>query len=280
MSWLAVFLLTTALSGPAALPRLAAVQVAPQAQARAGASSDQQADAQSSFAAASAAYRAGDYAKASALWTSLLERAKEHALDPADILFDLGNTAARRGRPVEAVGWYRACLKLAPRRADARFNLALTGSQAGLDLAQGSDVAATLERLIFRVTAAESGYLSVALALVCAACMAAWSWRKGAWLWRAAAASACLAVLALVPYLARNLASKGQEWFVRAPRSAAVHSEPRAESATLFDLRSGEQVRGLERLLGWVKVEAASKGRGWVQASELMPLDPPFESLP
>ncbi len=280
MSRRVLLLVSVLASSAAALQPAAVPSPMPPEQASAVAGENTQQGAQHTLAGASSAYRAGDYAKASALWSSVLAQGSEQSVDPADILFNLGNAAVRRARPVEALGWYRACLKLAPRRSDARFNATLASTQASLDQSQGSDVTATLGRLISSVTAAESGYASMLLALFAGVCTAVWSWRKDAWLRRLAVASAALALVVLVPYIARELKPNGQEWFVRAPKTATVHSEPRKDAASLFELRAGDQVLGIERVLDWIKIDAESKGRGWMQAGDLMPLDPPFGPIP
>lgn len=63
--------------------------------------------------AAAAAYRAGDYARAAALYRDL---------PGADARYNLGNALARSGRYREALGAYADALRLEPRMADARAN--------------------------------------------------------------------------------------------------------------------------------------------------------------
>jgi tetratricopeptide (TPR) repeat protein len=228
---------------------------------------------------AAQAYRAGDYARAAALWQESLEAAERdpaQALRRADLLFNLGNAAYRRGSPLEAVGWYEACLGLEPRRSDARANLALARAKANLPGDDASDLTDTLAQLARRWTRAESAWAVLASCAISAALIAAWALRGGALLRRCTAASLGLTVLAAVPFLAHLARSHDQRWFVRSASGALLHSEPRRDSADVAKAEPGARVRVLEALGEWLKVEAPVGTRGWLERAQVMPIDPPF----
>ncbi len=231
------------------------------------------------FEAGAAAYRAGDYAQADELWTSLVAVVPPVPLDFSDLLFNLGNCAYRRGAPIEALGWYRACAEIDPRRRGLAANTALAAAKAGLDNDRGSEVSATLERWLTRVTAGESAWAALLASLGAAACVVAWRWAGWVACARAAIALSCLAALAAVPCAVRAFEPQGQRWFVRSPSAVSVCSEPREDSARMFELAPCATVRGIERNLDWLKVELDGR-RGWVPLAKVMPIEAPFVDLP
>lgn len=113
--------------------------------------------AQGADAAATDAYRRGDFDAATRAWTQLLADRSLPAAERARLCFNLGNAAFRDERPLEAVGWYEAALRLAPRDGDAWANVEHARSAAGLAPKDRGDLAATLSRLAYAPTRAESG---------------------------------------------------------------------------------------------------------------------------
>ena len=80
------------------------------------------AQAQAGFERGIDAYRHGEYAEAETLWRETLEEELAHGAR-ARLYYNLGNAAWRQDHPMEAVGWYSACLRISPRDSDTWRNL-------------------------------------------------------------------------------------------------------------------------------------------------------------
>jgi tetratricopeptide (TPR) repeat protein len=129
-------------AAPRSAPRGPAPRLAPPASAQGQA-----------FDAGVEAYRGGDYAAASELWTEALAAPLAPA-ERARVCYDLGNAVWRAGRRGEALGWYSAALRAAPRHADARANLEFAREELGLSPADEGSLATAMHRAAARSRAA------------------------------------------------------------------------------------------------------------------------------
>jgi len=225
------------------------------------------------FRDAVAAYEAGDFGSAETLWRDLLG---DSELDTADVLYDLGNAAWRQERPLEAAAWYTACLRLEPRRADAWANLEFVRGEAGVEPADRGDLTSTTRRLLFALTRGESEWLALGCAVLFALTLCAEALRGGA-LWRRLAAGAGALLLAgLAPWAAHLSRGDARALLVVAPDGGAVRSEPAAEAALVGRFPAGSEVQFLDALPGWVRASSGAT-QGWVEATSVHPLTPPYE---
>jgi len=219
---------------------------------------------------AAEAYRAKEYATAAALWEEALAEA-EGPGERARLLYNLGNGSYRRERYLEAVGWYTAALRVAPRDGAAWKNLELARSKAELDPADRGDLASTVQRLLSSLTLAEAQWLLLGALLGWAVCLGGEALRGGR-AWRRAAllgllvASACAGPLAW-----HGLQGQGRPLMIQQAAGATGRSEPRPDAASLARLDPGETVRWRDELPGWVAVEADGR-RVWVRESALFEL--------
>jgi tetratricopeptide (TPR) repeat protein len=233
------------------------------------------------FQQAVEAYGAGDFGSAETLWRALLDAPSTggEALDPADVLYNLGNAAWRQERPLEAAAWYTACLRLAPRHADAWANLEFVRAAAGVEPADRGDLTSTTRRLLFALTRAESEWLALACAALFALSLCGEALRGGA-LWRRLAAGTGVALLAgLAPWAAHLARGDARALLVVAADGGAVRSEPSAAAALVGRFPAGAEVRGIDALPGWVRAEAGNT-QGWVEAAALRPLTAPYRLAP
>lgn len=218
------------------------------------------------------AYRAGDLESARTHWTELLPAVE--GAEKARILYDLGNVAFRSKRPLEAVGWYTAALRLSPRDEDAWTNLEHARREAGLEPADRGDLVATLRRVLLALTRTESELLAAGAALAWALLLAAEALRGGR-LWRrlAFAGGAGVALLFL-PYLAHLATETPDPVLTIAPkeRPIEVHSEPRTEAAAIAQVGPGVELERTDELPGWAKVELEDGTQGWVEAAQVFAL--------
>lgn len=213
------------------------------------------------------AYRAGDLETAETHWRSLLRADAE--VDRADVLYNLGNLAWRRGDKLEAAARYTACIRLAPRHADAWHNLEFVRSEAGLEPADRGDLTATAERLLDMLTRVEAGWTALGLLALFAGLLMFEALRGGAFARRLAFAGGVLFVLGSLPVLRHALSPDAAPWFVVEPAGAALRSEPRTEGTVVGRLDPGTQALLMDELPGWVRLQAGDGTQGWAAAAEL-----------
>jgi tetratricopeptide (TPR) repeat protein len=226
-----------------------------------------------SFERAAQAYRAGDLEGARQLWIALLEEpADAGGVERSAVLYDLGNVAYRQGRPLEAAGWYTACLRLDPRHADARANLELARAQAGLEPAERGDLLGTLRLLLASLTLRESEWLVLALCGLLALGLGFEALRGGALARRLSLAAALFVALALVPWIYNLREARRAPLFVVAKDGADLSSEPNRDAARIGRLAPAAMPERIDALPGWVRVRAGDGTTGWVEESAVLPL--------
>jgi tetratricopeptide (TPR) repeat protein len=261
--WIAV--LVAAL---ASLALRASAQEGPQGVARDGAQG-------TTYERALAAYRAAEYATARELWLDALEETGEGAADRATVLYDLGNVAYRRKRPLEAAGWYTASLRLAPRDEDARHNLELVRREAGLEPADRGDLRATAKRLLTIGTVDECQKAALAIGALLALALAWEALRGGTAAKATSLALAALLAGALAPWTYQVLVDDRELVFVTAPEGADVRSEPRDGSARIARVSAATEVERIDAVAGWVRIEQGAV-RGWIEREACLPLAAPY----
>lgn len=221
-------------------------------------------------------YQRGEYERARELWLALADEQGEAALDRAELLYNLGNSAFRARKPLEAAGWYTACLRLSPRNADAWHNLEFVRREAGLEPADRGDLRATGVRLLGALTLAESERLVLALATLLAVALA-WEALRGGTAARALAWTLTgLLGVALLPW-GWQLARSGEPAvFVVQPEGAALLSEPRADAALIGRIPAANEALRIDMLPGWVRVTRGDGQPGWIESSSCVPLTAPY----
>lgn len=222
-----------------------------------------QASVEETFRRGVEAYRRGAFEEAQVLWRSLLDQGLgDDAL--ARVSYDLGNAAYRRGELLEAIGWYTAATRHAPRHADAWANLELARAQAQLPPADRGDLRSTAARLVSALRPAEARLLVLAVLALLAAVLGAEAFLGGRAPRRLALALALVLVLAAVPWARAVLRAGEAPLLVTATPAALLRSEPRPTLDPIGELEAGDEVRRLDALPGWVRVETAAGLRGWV----------------
>jgi tetratricopeptide (TPR) repeat protein len=233
------------------------------------------APAESSYERALAAYQATEYSKAHELWLAALAETGPDAPDRATVLYDLGNVAFRRKRPLEAAAWYTASLRLSPRDDDARHNLELVRREAGLEPADRGDLRSTARRLLTMLTVAECETLALAIGALLAVALAWEALRGGTAAKATSFVLAGLLAAALAPW-GYQVAAGGRELvFVTQPEGAELRSEPREGSALIGRLSPAAEVERIDSVPGWMRV-AQGESRGWIASDACVPLTEPY----
>lgn len=224
------------------------------------------------FDAGVAAYRRGDHAAASELWLEALEHPLP-AAERARVAYDLGNAAWRSGRRGEALGWYAAALRVAPRHADARRNLAFAREELALPPADEGSLAAAFRRAAGALTRDEAAWVALAASALLFALLVLEGLRGGR-LWRGlAVAGAVLALAAAVPWIHAEATSRGNSCVAIGVPSVSLRAEPRTDLPVIASVEAGRTVERIDSLGGWLRVETAGGERGWAPAEELFPLE-------
>lgn len=220
------------------------------------------------------AYRKGDLDTARTEWIAVLDDA-EHAPRGAErgrILYDLGNVAFRQGKPLEAVGWYTAAVRLRPRDSDTWANLEQARSAAKLEPADRGDLTATLQRIVRAFTPSEARWLALtgivllALGLVLEAV-------RGGRFGRVAAFAGVLAAIVLgIPCLDQHTRTNADPMIAIENDKAIVRSEPRDTAAVVGEVPAGEEIERRDELSDWTKVRLEGGVEGWTKKSSVFPL--------
>lgn len=229
--------------------------------------------AQDPFDAGVAQYRAGDYAAATASWRALLGT----GLSPdarGTVMKNLGNAAWRDGRPVEAAAWYQAALGSLPRDRGLWHDLEFARRETGLDPFDRGDWRSATWRATHLLTAGESARLALLATVLLAGLLLVEAVRGGRLPKVLAVAATALVLLTATPLVVRALEPQGLDLAVVAADGAPLRTEPRGDLPAVGRLDAGARVRGLDRLLDWVRVEDEGGVRGWVSRAALLNLAP------
>jgi tetratricopeptide (TPR) repeat protein len=222
-----------------------------------------------------AAYQAADYTAARELWLATLAEEGAGAPSRAAVLYDLGNVAYRRKKPLEAAAWYAASLKLEPRDRDAWHNLELARREAGLEPADRGDLSATTRRLLTMLTIHESQQLALGVGALLALALI-WEALRGGTAAKWASAALALAVLVALAPWTYQMATRRDTLFVVQPEGAPLHSEPRDQAAMIDRLVAASEVERVDALPGWVRVKRNGTV-GWIKSDAALPLTAPYQ---
>lgn len=220
------------------------------------------------------AYRKGELDTARSAWSALL--ADAHGPEKARLCYDLGNVAFRARRPLEAVGWYTAALRIAPRDEDAWANLEHARREAGLEPADRGDLTATLARVVRAFTKGESELLALGGVALLGAALAYEALRGGRVARRVAIVASLAAACSFAPLATHLVATSKDPMLSIAPREhpLALHSEPREDAAVVAEVQPGERMERIDELPDWTRVELENGTEGWTKSSSVFALDP------
>ena len=216
-----------------------------------------------------AAYRAGDFASARGLWVDALESDPTQTVDRGDLLYDLGNAAWRLERPFEAIAWYTACVRIAPRHTDAWVNLEFARGSVELEPADRGDLEATARRLVSSLDLAESEWLAIASGVLLLVALGFHATLGGRPLRRLVWGTALLTGLCLAPWIYNLRRAARDDVMVIAPDGVRALSEPREGATMLARLHPGDELARIDALPGWVRLELEGGTPAWVPSESI-----------
>lgn len=220
------------------------------------------------------AYRRGDWELARETWAGALVQAGKDAPaeERARLCYNLGNVAYRTGELPQAVGWYSAALRLAPRDPDVRHNLELARSEAGLPPEDRGDLSSTIERVLGFLTLPESEWLLAGLLAFLATCLAGEALRGGVFWRRSAWIATGLLVLGSLPWAWSLSRAGGHPLMVVHPDGASARTHPDPAAETVETLQAGERVERVDEWPGWIEVRTGDGRERWVQEDRVFDL--------
>ena len=218
-----------------------------------------------------ALWRAGDRDGAVRAWTEALAAVEAPAAERARLAYNLGVAAHHDEDPLLAVAWFTACLRTEPRHRDARANLAVARTDAGLGDADGGGPASAALGWARRYTRGEAEWLAVlgGVLLLAGGLLEAFRGRP--------ARIALVLGVAVQPVMWTPLAvaivsDVPDAHMVVEPRGLQVYPMPEPGTEKVGKLAAGDVAEALDELPGWRKVRFEGEER-WVRASGLAPLD-------
>ena len=217
------------------------------------------------------AYRAGDFAEAEAHWEACFEEPLNSS-ERGRVAHNLGNSAHRRGDELQAVGWYTLGLRHTPRKPELWENLEFVRAAAGLEAADGGDLADTFKRLMKSVLPSEArGLFGLGLGILLL-CFLGEAFRGGRFWSRMICMSLVLTALMATPWICMQRSLESDPLLIVGTPSVALRSEPRLSLSSTGKLLAGREVERLDELPGWVRVQDVEGQRGWVQESAVFEL--------
>jgi len=228
------------------------------------------------------AYRAEDFASASAWWLDALEAATgvdeqgeplASAGERARLMANLGNCAARLDDWAGAAGWFEASLRLRPRDDDTREKLNFARGEAGWPPLDRGDLSSTTSRVLGAFTADEARWLALLGLLPLIVALAGEALRGGRAWRQASIASAVLWLIACGPCVHAAWNEDSDPMLVISPNGAAARPEPRESAERLERLPSGARFERLDELPGWTKLSGPEGRAVWVPSRDVFALE-------
>lgn len=216
-------------------------------------------------------WRTGDRDGAVRAWTEALAAADAPAAERARLAYNLGIAAHRADDPLLAIAWFTACLRIDPRHHDARANLAIARTDAGLEDVDGGGPASAALGWARRYTRSEAEWLAVlgGVLLLAGGLLEAFRGRPAR---IALVLGAAVQPVMWAPLAVAIASDVPDAHMVVEPRGLLVYPMPEPGTDKVGKLAAGDVVEALDELPGWRKVRFQGEER-WVRASGLAPLD-------
>lgn len=219
-----------------------------------------------------AAYQAGDYAKAATLYRQLADG----GFASADLFYNLGTAELRAGRRGEAILWYERALRLDPHDADVRFNLA-EATKGNIDKVVGTrEETPFIERVGERVPDGAAGAAFAAawgLAFLSLILRRLQTRARGALLGIALVSGVVAVTSAVLLWTAWWHRTQARYAVVTAA-VAAVREGPASDFRAAFEIHEGLKVRVVKEQQSFLRVRLPNGTEGWVAAAEAPIIQP------
>lgn len=224
-------------------------------------------------------WQAGNDSYAMGNFTSAIEsynKILDGGYESAKLYYNLGNSYYRVKNMGKAVVYYKKALKLDPSNADAKANLAMAKARCVDKIEQVPEFMVVTWIKNVRDLLSSDSWAGIGIAAMVVLCIISLFFRYAIKRSRGKTVAFILWVVAFAVVVisfafsvsAYNKAKGGEEAVV-VSAVGSIKSSPSQDGNPIFILHEGTEVKLLETVEDWCKIEIADGRQGWVKSSDL-----------
>jgi len=223
------------------------------------------------FDEATAAYNSGEYEKAIAFYTDILDDG-EHS---AAVYYNLGNSYYKLNKIAESIYFYEKALLLSPNDEEVKTNLSYAQNMTidAIDTIPETGLSKLYKSVTGKLTFDQWAYLAVALIIIFVLLYILFYYANSSTLKRWSFIGSILAlficIIAIVFAFIQRSDFKDLQPAIIFAEESSIKSEPNISSQQVFVIHAGTKVNVLDQLDEWNKIKLADGKTGWIQKNEL-----------
>lgn len=223
------------------------------------------------FDEATAAYNSGEYEKAIAFYTDILDDG-EHS---AAVYYNLGNSYYKLNKIAESIYFYEKALLLSPNDEEVKTNLSYAQNMTidAIDTMPETGLSKLYKSVTGKLTFDQWAYLAVALIIIFVLLYILFYYANSSTLKRWSFIGSILAlficIIAIVFAFIQRSDFKDLQPAIIFAEESSIKSEPNVSSQQVFVIHAGTKVNVLDQLDEWNKIKLADGKTGWIQKNEL-----------
>lgn len=223
------------------------------------------------FDEATAAYNSGEYEKAIAFYTDILDDG-EHS---AAVYYNLGNSYYKLNKIAESIYFYEKALLLSPNDEEVKTNLSYAQNMTidAIDTIPETGLSKLYKSVTGKLTFDQWAYLAVALIIIFVLLYILFYYANSSTLKRWSFIGSILAlficIIAIVFAFIQRSDFKDLQPAIIFAEESSIKSEPNVSSQQVFEIHAGTKVNVLDQLDEWNKIKLADGKTGWIQKNEL-----------
>ncbi len=223
------------------------------------------------FDEATAAYNSGEYEKAIAFYTDILDDG-EHS---AAVYYNLGNSYYKLNKIAESIYFYEKALLLSPNDEEVKTNLSYAQNMTidAIDTIPETGLSKLYKSVTGKLTFDQWAYLAVALIIIFVLLYILFYYANSSTLKRWSFIGSILAlficIIAIVFAFIQRSDFKDLQPAIIFAEESSIKSEPNVSSQQVFVIHAGTKVNVLDQLDEWNKIKLADGKTGWIQKNEL-----------
>lgn len=223
------------------------------------------------FDEATAAYNSGEYEKAIAFYTDILDDG-EHS---ATVYYNLGNSYYKLNKIAESIYFYEKALLLSPNDEEVKTNLSYAQNMTidAIDTVPETGLSKLYKSVTGKLTFDQWAYLAVALIIIFVLLYILFYYANSSTLKRWSFIGSILAlficIIAIVFAFIQRSNFKDLQPAIIFAEESSIKSEPNVSSQQVFVIHAGTKVNVLDQLDEWNKIKLADGKTGWIQKNEL-----------
>ena len=223
------------------------------------------------FDEATAAYNSGEYEKAIAFYTDILDDG-EHS---AAVYYNLGNSYYKLNKIAESIYFYEKALLLSPNDEEVKTNLSYAQNMTidAIDTIPETGLSKLYKSVTGKLTFDQWAYLAVALIIIFVLLYILFYYANSSTLKRWSFIGSILAlficIIAIVFAFIQRSDFKDLQPAIIFAEESSIKSEPNVSSQQVFVIHAGTKVNVIDQLDDWNRIQLADGKTGWIQKNEL-----------